>query len=264
MPSVLFINRVYPPAPGATGDLLAVLAEGLASRGWRVTVIAGRPAGVQPRRTRIATACDWNGSAACPLPAPRTGRRAISYLSLYPAILWRALRLPRQDVAVFLTDPPLQFLLGTWLRLFKRQPARALGAGHLSRNSRRSWGCCAGADSIGPCFARSLAARALRRFDAVAVIGACMKDRMLARGLDPARLVVIPNWADAAAIQPVPAAGNRFRAECGVTDQFVVMYSGNFGLAHDFSGDPWRGGTACSATGRTSHVPPGGRGSAPG
>lgn len=231
MPSVLFVNRVYPPAPGATGDLLAVLAEGLAARGWRVTVIAGRPAGVTARgEERNGVRLEWVGG----LPFTRAShwRRALGYLSLYPAILWRALRLPRHDVAVFLTDPPLQFLLGSWVRLFKRSrlahwaqdiyPELAEELGVLRRGGMMAR------------LLRGLAARALRRFDAVVVIGACMKERMLARGMDPARVTIIPNWADTDAVRPVPREGNRFRAECGVADQFVVMYSGNFGLAHDF------------------------------
>lgn len=230
--SVLFINRVYPPAPGATGDLLAVLAEDLAARGWRVTVIAGRPAGVKARsEERRGVRLEWVGG----LPFTRAShwRRALGYLSLYPAMLWRAWRLPRHEVAVFLTDPPLQFLLGSWVRWFKGSrlvhwaqdiyPELAEELGVLRRGG---W--------VGRCL-RRLAARALRRFDAVVVIGVCMRERMLARGLAPARVVTIPNWADTVAVQPVPRERNRLRREWGVTDRFVVMYAGNFGLAHDFA-----------------------------
>ncbi|TQE94542.1 MAG: glycosyltransferase family 4 protein, partial [Spiribacter salinus] len=38
---VLFINRVYPPAGGATGALLAELAEGLTAEGWEVHILTG-------------------------------------------------------------------------------------------------------------------------------------------------------------------------------------------------------------------------------
>jgi glycosyltransferase involved in cell wall biosynthesis len=230
--SVLFINRVYPPAPGATGDLLAVLAEDLAARGWRVTVIAGRPAGVTVRAEERRGVClEWVGG----LPFTRAShwRRALGYLSLYPAMLWRAWRLPRHDVAVFLTDPPLQFLLGGWVRLLKGSrlvhwaqdiyPELAEELGVLRRSG---W--------LARCL-RRLAARALRRFDAVVVIGACMRERMLARGLAPARVLTIPNWADTAVVKPLSREHNRRRAEWGVADRFVVMYAGNFGLAHDFT-----------------------------
>ena len=88
MPSVLFINRVYPPGPGATGELLAELAEGLARAGWQVTVIASRPPGVTvSREERNGVRLEWVGG----LPFTRRShrRRALSYLSLYPALLLR-------------------------------------------------------------------------------------------------------------------------------------------------------------------------------
>ena len=37
----VFINRVYPPVAGATGELLCELAEGLAAGGARVVVVTG-------------------------------------------------------------------------------------------------------------------------------------------------------------------------------------------------------------------------------
>jgi colanic acid biosynthesis glycosyl transferase WcaI len=183
------------------------------------------------KETRNGVRLEWVGG----LPFTRAShwRRALGYLSLYPAILWRALRLPRHDVAVFLTDPPLQFLLGGWVHLFKRsrlahwaQDIYPELAEELNVLRRRG---------LVARLLRGLAARSLRKFDAVVVIGACMKERMLARGIEPARLAVIPDWADTDAVRPTPREGNRFRAECGVMDQFVVMYSGNFGLAHDFT-----------------------------
>ena len=46
MPSILFINRVYPPSSGATGEMLCQLAEALAARRWDVTILATDTGGV--------------------------------------------------------------------------------------------------------------------------------------------------------------------------------------------------------------------------
>jgi glycosyltransferase involved in cell wall biosynthesis len=46
-----------------------------------------------------------------------------------------------------------------------------------------------------------------------------------------ARVTVIPNWPDAC-IRPVPRKENRLRAEWGLSDRFVIGYSGNLGRAH--------------------------------
>src|SRR5437762_833866 len=104
--SVLFVNRVYPPGQGATGELLAELAEAMAQRGWRVTVIASRPPGVAARtETHNGVTLEWIGGV--PFTRRSHWRRALSYLSLYPAMWWRALRLPRHSTVVLLTDPPM-------------------------------------------------------------------------------------------------------------------------------------------------------------
>src|SRR6185369_4878489 len=101
-PSILFINRVYPPGDGATGHLLSELARDLVRNGCRVTVVtsqcdgASRPSevieGVRVERVRVFRlnrASHW--------------KRALSYLSVYPSFCWRVLRLPRADVVVTMT-----------------------------------------------------------------------------------------------------------------------------------------------------------------
>jgi glycosyltransferase involved in cell wall biosynthesis len=45
---------------------------------------------------------------------------------------------------------------------------------------------------------------------------------------------VVHNWADGEAVRPRPLAGHALRAEWGWDGRFVVLYSGNMGLAHEF------------------------------
>lgn len=54
-----------------------------------------------------------------------------------------------------------------------------------------------------------------------------------ARYADEAQLQVIHNWADTSYIHPVPKEENSFVARHGLSDKFVVLYSGNMGLTHD-------------------------------
>src|SRR5262245_22139785 len=118
MPSVLFLNRVYPPDEGATGQLLSELASALAGIGWEVTVVTSRPEDEAPRREQREGV---NIERVNRLPFTRSShwRRALCYVALYPALLWRALFLPRTDMIVVLTDPPLLVVFGAllaWLR----------------------------------------------------------------------------------------------------------------------------------------------------
>ena len=226
---VLFINRVYPPAGGATGALLAELAEDLTAGGWEVHILTGPHPGA-PEVDRQAGV--WihrvDGLA---FTRESTWRRAAAYLSLYPRFLTHALRLPRPDVIVTKTDPPMLKVLGPvlgrltgaatvhWAQDLYPEIAEALKVipekGALANTMRR------------------LSTWALRNHDHVVCVGRCMKERIEARGVESDHISVVPNWAPAS-VHPVPHEENTFRSEQGWQGRFVVMYSGNLGMAHPF------------------------------
>ena len=230
--SILFINRVYPPDYGATGQLLAELADALVQNGWKVSVVAAHQTGGDSQTSRAPA------DVSLPQPAVHRVRglaftrasnwqRALSYASLYPAILWRVLRLPRNEVVVTLTDPPLHLLLGPVIQFCKRSrlihwaqdvyPEVAEELDVLRKGG------------LAARLLRSLSTWALRRHDTIIAVGACMKQRLLARGIDGEKITIISNWAVALKNSPpLPAHRN--------PQPFTVLYSGNFGLAHPFEG----------------------------
>jgi glycosyltransferase involved in cell wall biosynthesis len=76
---------------------------------------------------------------------------------------------------------------------------------------------------------RALVARA----DRIVAVGETMRDRLVeGKGADPARVTVIHNWADCAAIIPRPK-DNAFARAHGLVEPFVVMHSGNLGLSQN-------------------------------
>jgi FimV-like protein len=166
-----------------------------------------------------------------PFTRARHWKRALGYLVLYPALLWRALRLPRHDVVITLTDPPLLLVLGRlmqWLRGSRHvhwaqdlYPELAESMGVI-----RARGVLAGV-------LRGMATRVLRRADHIVAVGRCMKQRLADRGLPSDQVSVIPNWAPEG-IALGDQSGNAFRWKHGLGDRFVIMYSGNLGLAHRF------------------------------
>jgi glycosyltransferase involved in cell wall biosynthesis len=72
----------------------------------------------------------------------------------------------------------------------------------------------------------------LRRADLVIALGRTMAQRLEACGAR--RVSVVHNWADGEAIRPRAAEDHPMRAAWGWEARFVVMYSGNMGLAHEF------------------------------
>lgn len=230
MNSLLFINRVYPPATGATGQLLAELAPALVRAGWKVTVVTGR-SGNAPR-SEIVDGVRVERVGGIAFSRASHCRRALAYLSLYPALLWRALRLPRHDAVVVLTDPPLMIALGPIIKLLKLSklihwaqdvyPELAEELGVIGKN-----GLLAGT-------LRKVSTWALRRCDRLIVIGRCMKDRLIGRGISKEAMDVIPNWGHSWLAEGSTVSGRRFREDHGFGDRFVIMYSGNLGMAHPF------------------------------
>jgi glycosyltransferase involved in cell wall biosynthesis len=61
-----------------------------------------------------------------------------------------------------------------------------------------------------------------------------MAEYLIERGIPQERVTVIHNWVDETAITPVAPGNNRLREVWGLTQKFVVGYSGNMGRAHDF------------------------------
>ena len=72
----------------------------------------------------------------------------------------------------------------------------------------------------------------LERADRVVAIGETMRGRLQAKGVDPARVRVIPNWVDTGALVPQPP-NNAWARGKRLHRRFVVMHSGNVGHAQD-------------------------------
>lgn len=236
---VAFFNRSFHPDTTATGQLLTELCEGLvALHGCRVSVVAGvplLPAGgvgaspgwglVQRERHRGVDILRARGTR---LSKRRFAGRFSNYVSYFLSACYAGLRLERPDVIVAQTDPPIIGLAG-WLA------ARRFGVPFVMAYK-----------DIFPEVARLLedfrsdaVDRALhgvtcflaRKADRVVALGETMRRMLIeGKGADPARTVVIPDWADCAEITEGPKANGFSRAH-GLADKFVVMHSGNLGLS---------------------------------
>jgi len=232
---ILLLNQTYAPDHAATAQHAHDLARHLVAHGHTVTAVASRSlygerGAALPRRETIeGVQVERVGSSLF----GKAGllARLLDFGLFYLAATWRVLRLPRQDAMVCFTTPPFIALVGLLARrvkggrvvlwsmdLYPDAPVAlgAMRAGHpLVRLAERLDRFC------------------LRRVDAVVALGRCMRDRLLAKGADPGRLEVIGVWSDDEEVDPGRAGENPYRAEWAIGDRLLVMYSGNFGLAHD-------------------------------
>jgi glycosyltransferase involved in cell wall biosynthesis len=210
------------------GHLVKELADEWEKRGCSVTVVTSGQADPADK------ASPWKVCRVKALPFTRKNflLRAFSYLSLYPGMLWTAAMQRRPDVIVTTTDPPLQAVVGVALATIFRcklihwcqdlYPEMAEEAGVLKKQG------------LFANLLRKISTAALQRHDKIVSIGRCMTARLRTRGLSASRITEIANWTDPEMIHPVENTANRFLKRENLVARFVVLYSGNLGLAHSF------------------------------
>jgi glycosyltransferase involved in cell wall biosynthesis len=66
----------------------------------------------------------------------------------------------------------------------------------------------------------------------IIVLDRFMKERVVAKGVDSERIVVIPPWSHNDNVSYSAAGREAFRQQHGLSDKFVVMYSGNHSPCH--------------------------------
>lgn len=218
---ILLLNQFFWPDSSATSQLLTDVARELVREGHEVTAIsaeggyalAAEEQAPAVRSVRVRSLRFVRGHLG----------RVLSYASFYVTAAWRALTLPRQDVVLTLTTPPLLSLLGNAVKLLRGSrhfvwemdvyPDIAVALGTFRANGVLDrvvgW----------------LADGSRRHADGVIALGACMKTRLVERGTDASKIVVAENWADGRAIEVLPRPGD--------PEKLVLLYSGNLGLAHD-------------------------------
>lgn len=233
---LLFVNQYYWPDHASTAQHLADLVESLAAEGYECHVLCGQ-GGYKPGTPRPPAFEVHNGVQIHRVPTTSLGRRStltrmIDYLSFYARAVASGLTMPRFDVVVTLSTPPIIGLIGTLLRRFKGtrhvywsmdlHPDASLALGRMSRRNPVVAGLAWLSDFV------------YRQADTVVVLGSYMADRIAAKRVHRDRLVTVPVWSRREEIYPMPRFGHPLRAELGLSDKFVAMYSGNLGLAHSF------------------------------
>jgi glycosyltransferase involved in cell wall biosynthesis len=232
---VLLLNQVFWPDVAATAQHGHDLGRYLAQHGVQVTALASRSLYSETGKA-LPREGGVDGIRIVRAGQSRFGKtalaaRAFDFVSFYLAALWKAIWLPRQDIVVCFTTPPFIAFVGILLRWLKGTkvvcwtmdlyPDVPVAAGVLRRGSL--------AHSVFDAVDRF----SLRHADRVVVLGRCMQQRLLEKGVDPKRMEVINVWADGDEVSVRPIEGNALRTAWQVGDRFVIEYSGNFGIGHD-------------------------------
>ncbi len=208
--------------------MLSDLAFHLAGAGRDVHVIASRQL-YDDADARLPAYEIANGVSIHRVATSRFGRhslagRALDYLSFYASAARKLLHVAqRGDVVIAKTDPPLLSVL-TWALSF-----RGFSRVNWLQDLYPEVAAAAGVAGAGGAIGRALGGlrNASLRGAVNVVVGRDMAARL------GGHLHIIENWADDEAFAPGEPSANPLRGEWGLSDKFVVAYSGNLGRAHD-------------------------------
>ena len=231
---VLLLNQTFYPDVAATAQHAADLASELSARGHRVTVIASRRAHDDPYR-RLEKLEIWRGVRIVRISQSGFGkasrwRRATDSATFLGACALQLTRSAQFDAVIALTSPPLISLLAvvfTRIRggrlvywVLDLNPDEAVAAGWLR------------ADSWIAALLNALSTYTLRAADRVIVLDRFMKERICSKGVPDHKVRVIPPWSHNRAVRYEPDDRLSFRKAHGLTNKFVIMYSGNHSPCH--------------------------------
>jgi colanic acid biosynthesis glycosyl transferase WcaI len=230
---ILLLNLYYPPDTSATAKMAATVVDALSAR-HDVTVLCGRPSydPTERRPWRL-----WQSELAGRVRILRVGstdyprfamkRRVLNYSSYVALAIPRALFL-RCDVVLAMTDPPFEGIVGAIVALLKSKP--------YVYNIRDMYPDMAVGGAIvepGP-LARvweRLHRWALRRARHVIVLGEDMRARIVAKGVDPARIEIVRDGADILSEDaPQPALDAEVIRTIRGDFKFVLLHAGNLGF----------------------------------
>jgi len=231
---VLLLNQCFYPDVVATALQLTDLAKGLVERGHQVTVVCS-DRGYDDTSQRYASRETWNGIKIIRISSLALGktsrwRRAANFASFLVNCAFKLLVLPRFDVVVALTSPPLISFFGALFTRLKGgrfffwvmdlNPDEAIAAGWLKENSATA--------NLLQRFLRY----SLRHAEGVIALDSFMKQRIVAKGIEADKVTVLPPWAHDDSVSFDERGREAFRMEQGIADKFVVMYAGNHSPCH--------------------------------
>ena len=232
---VWIVSELYFPETTSTGHFLTGIAEGLAAR-YDVNVICSQPT-YSARGTRAPVSEIKAGVNIFRAYSPLLDKNVLVFRllnlfffswSVFWCLLWR---LRSTDVVIVVTNPPtLPYVVA--VACFARRAKCVLLVHDVYPEVLIATGVIRDG-SIWASLLKRLSRKLYESMSAVVVIGGDME--RLVRGIldgHDQRIELIPNWADLEEIQPRSRAGNRLLQTLGITDEFVVQYSGNMGRTH--------------------------------
>jgi colanic acid biosynthesis glycosyl transferase WcaI len=233
-PTLVLLSQVYVPDPAAVGQYMHQAAAAMVQRGYRVIAFAA-DSGYEDPSQRFARYERMDGVHVVRLPFSSFGKNSIRNRLLGGSIFTTeasllAAALPRVDHVLVSTNPPMIGAAGIALALSRRSrlslwmmdinPDQIVATGRMAASALPV----VGFDWLNK--------HTLLRAQNVVTLDAFMAERLQSKVAACPTPQVIPPWPILSVGELDRRRGQRFRAEHGLSDKRVVMYSGNLSPLH--------------------------------
>jgi colanic acid biosynthesis glycosyl transferase WcaI len=232
--NILLLNQAFYPDVVSTAQHAADLARGLTQAGHKVTVVCSSR-GYDDPHIRFPKRETWNDVNIIRIRSSGFGkgskwRRAADFGTFMASCALRLWQLHGFDVVVAMTSPPLISFLSS-LAVPSRarnlvfwsmdlNPDEAIAAGWLREKSLTAQ------------VLSAMLSHSVKRASAVVALDRFMKDRIETKGIDSEKILIVPPWAHDDHVRFDPVGREEFRKTNGLSNKFVVMYSGNHSPCH--------------------------------
>jgi len=231
---ITFINQTFYPDVVSSGQHLKDLAVRLAEGGHEVTVVASRRAYDSPQKL-FPKRETWRGIKIYRVSNTGFGKRSkltriMDFATFIMSCCWQLCWLPRQDVVVAMTSPPIISFIGALFARFRGgrfcywvmdlNPDEAIAAGWLRP------------DSITTKFLERCSRFSLDTAAKIVVLDEFMRDRILAKGVREEKIAVVPPWSHDSDVRFDEIGRSNFRKAHDLEGKFVIMYAGNHSPCH--------------------------------
>ena len=232
---VLILNQTFHPDVAATAQYASDLALALVGRGHQVTAVCGRRAYDDGPGERYASFETWQGIEIHRVSGTRFGkkarwRRAVDFGTYIANCSLHLLMHRKYDLVIGMTSPPLISWIGAMFTRIKGgrfafwvmdlNPDEALAAGWLREGALVTRGL------------QWILNDSLHESSLVVALDHHMARRIEAKGVDAARIEVLPPWSLDESLRYDDIGRSAFRSAHNFDGKFVVMYSGNHSPCH--------------------------------
>ncbi|MDB4988119.1 MAG: colanic acid biosynthesis glycosyl transferase, partial [Myxococcaceae bacterium] len=233
MQSLIFTEQFYYPEGWGGAQVPRDITTHLAAAGFDVSVICGSDL-YAPVEGELGPDPEQRGVRILRIPRLLGGdihsrkllRQLWFYLLSVPALLSHG----RPQLYVTQTNPPLMVPIVAAIARLRGVPLLII-AQDLYPEVMVAHGM-VGKDSFPTRLLNRVFRAAYGSASKVVALGSTMAERLYEKGVAPERVSIISNWATGDE-QVVTGAANVLRKSWNLEGKFVVLYSGNLGIAHD-------------------------------